>query len=353
MSNESLKDRLDKGPVICAEGFLFEIERRGYMASGEFVPMVSLDHPEVLENLHKEFQHAGSDIVEAFTYNGHREKMRVIGKEELLEPLNRAALKIAKKVALNTPEGMKPNLMAGNISNSNIWKDGDKQSQFEVEKMFDEMIGWAVDEGADILVGETFYYAEEAFKALEVMKRSGLQTVLTISPMGENIMRDGKSVVDTCKELEQRGADVVGMNCFRGPNTMLPYLKEIRKTVKCHVGALPIPYRTTKENPTFFNLPDKNGCNCDAPHGRTFPTALDPMFCNRYEMGKFAKEAYDLGINYIGVCCGANPMLIRETAEAVGLKVPASKYRENMSNHFMYGTNKRIPKHMTDYGDKA
>ena len=43
MSNK-LVDRLNKGPVICAEGFLFEIERRGYMASGEFVPMVSLDH---------------------------------------------------------------------------------------------------------------------------------------------------------------------------------------------------------------------------------------------------------------------------------------------------------------------
>ena len=323
------------------------------MASGEFVPMVSLDHPDVLENLHKEFQHAGSDIVEAFTYNGHREKMRVIGQEELLEPLNRAALKIAKKVALNTPKGMRPNLMAGNISNSNIWKEGDKKSQLEVEKIFDEMIEWAVDEGADILVGETFYYAEEAFKALEVMKKSGLQTVVTISPMGENIMRDGKSVVETCKELEQRGADVVGMNCFRGPNTMLPYLKEIRKVVKCHVGALPIPYRTTKKNPTFFNLPDSNGCGCESPHGRTFPTALDPMYCNRYEIRKFAKEAYNLGINYLGVCCGASPMLIRETAEAVGLEVPASKYRENISNHFMYGSNKRIPKHMSDYGDKA
>ena len=64
------------------------------------------------------------------------------------------------------------------------------------------------------------------------------------------------------------------------------------------------------------------------PHGRTFPTALDPMFCNRYEIGKFAKEVYNNKINYIGVCCGANPMLIRETAEAVGLTVPASKYRE-------------------------
>ena len=69
MTTNILKERLDEGPVICAEGFLFEIERRGYMASGEFVPMVSLDHPEVLENLHREFQHAGSDIVEAFTYN--------------------------------------------------------------------------------------------------------------------------------------------------------------------------------------------------------------------------------------------------------------------------------------------
>ena len=128
MSNK-LKERLDKGTVICAEGFLFEIERRGYMRSGEFVPMVSLEHPEALENLHRDFQHSGSDVVQAFTYNGHREKMRVIGKEELLEPLNRAALKIAKKVATN-PLGKEENLMAGNISNSNIWKENDLKSSF-------------------------------------------------------------------------------------------------------------------------------------------------------------------------------------------------------------------------------
>ena len=133
MSKRNLNERLDKGPVICAEGFLFEIEKRGYMSSGEFVPMVSLDHPEALENLHRDFQHAGSDIVQAFTYNGHREKMRVIGKEELLEPLNRSALKIAKKVALDTPKGIESNLMAGNISNSNIWNDKDTSSNSEVE----------------------------------------------------------------------------------------------------------------------------------------------------------------------------------------------------------------------------
>ena len=52
---KGLIERLNQGPVICAEGFLFEIERRGYMSSGEFVPMVSLEHPEALENLHKDF----------------------------------------------------------------------------------------------------------------------------------------------------------------------------------------------------------------------------------------------------------------------------------------------------------
>ena len=41
-----------------------------------------------------------------------------------------------------------------------------KQSQKEVEGMFTEMVGWAVEEGADMLIGETFYYAEEAYKAL-------------------------------------------------------------------------------------------------------------------------------------------------------------------------------------------
>ena len=347
-----LIERLNLGPVICAEGFLFEIERRGYMSSGEFVPMVSLEHPEVLENLHRDFQHAGSDIVQAFTYNGHREKMKVIGKENLLETLNRSALKIAKKVA-NTPIGNENNLMAGNISNSNIWKAKDTKTHLEVEKMFTEMVGWAVDEGADMLIGETFYYAEEAYTALKVMKKTKLPCVITIAPMGENIMRDGVSILDTCKELERLGGDVVGMNCFRGPATMMPYLKEIRKNLKCHIAALPINFRTTEENPTFFNLPDNNGCTCRTPHKTPFPTALDPMQCNRYEIGKFAKDAFKLGINYLGVCCGANPMLIREVAVSVGLKVPASKYKENMKRHFIYGTHKRIAKHMRDYADKA
>jgi betaine-homocysteine S-methyltransferase len=98
-ASPGLLERLANGAVICAEGYLFELERRGYIQAGAFVPEVVLEHPEKVAELHREFVHAGSDVVEAFTYYGHREKLRVIGKEELLESLNRNALRIAAEVA--------------------------------------------------------------------------------------------------------------------------------------------------------------------------------------------------------------------------------------------------------------
>ena len=348
-----LLTRLDQDGVVCAEGFLFEIERRGYMASGAFVPEVALDNPHALRALHKDFQHAGSDVVLAFTYNGHREKMRVLGKEKLLQPLNEAALQIAREVAADVPPGEEENLFAGNINNTNIWDPQDKKTRREARGMFDEVCGWAADAGADYIIGETFYYAEEAFEALDAIKQTGLPAVVTVAPMGENKMRDGWEIADTCAELEQRGATVTGMNCFRGPPTMLPYLREIRARVKCHVAALPVAWRTTEAHPTFFNLPDNNGCACHAPHGRPFPTALEPMSCNRYEIRAFADEAWGLQMRYLGVCCGAAPIYIREVAEAMGKSPPACKYREDVSRQFMYGNHERLPEHITAYGDRA
>lgn len=342
----------EQNAVICAEGFLFELERRGFCSAGEFVPEVALENPEALRNLHWEFQRAGSDIVEAFTYNGHREKMRVIGKEDLLEPLNRAALQIAREVADSNPSG-EADLVAGNISNTNIWDPDDPEKQREVRDMFEEMCGWAAEEGADMLVGETFYYTGEALCALEVMKAHNLPCVVTMAPMGENILRDGDTPLVACQKLEQAGADVVGFNCFRGPTTMMPFLREVRAAVQCPVAALPVPYRTTPDHPTFFNLPDEHGCTCPSPHGRTFPTALDPLLMNRYEVRQFAREALDMGVNYLGICCGNNPMLMREVAEEAGKIVPASRFSERMENHFMYGTNERLPEHIKSYGEKA
>src|SRR6187431_2084500 len=136
MAGAGLLERLEQGHVICAEGYLFELERRGFIQAGAFVPEAVLDHPELVAQLHREFVHAGSDVVEAFTYYAHREKLRLIGKEALLEEINRRALAIAKEVA--DEHGA---LLAGNVCNTNVYTG--EESDDAVREMFAEQVGWA------------------------------------------------------------------------------------------------------------------------------------------------------------------------------------------------------------------
>jgi betaine-homocysteine S-methyltransferase len=330
-----LLQRLAKGPVICAEGYLFELERRGYLQAGAYVPEVVLDHPELVEQLHREFVHAGSDVVEAFTYYGHREKLRLIGREKDLEPMNHAALNIAKRVARATGT-----LLAGNICNTTAYVPDAPASHKAVRKMFDEQIQWAVDAGVDFMIGETYSHGGEALIGLAAIKAANMPAVITLAIHNKGVTREGWDPVDACRRLEDSGADVVGLNCSRGPRTMLPLLKRIRKAVQCHVAALPVPYRTTPREPTFQTLNDRH-CSC-IPGDHPFPVALDPFTCNRFEIAEFAKAAHALDVRYLGVCCGAGPHHIRALAEALGRRPPASRYSPDMSKHYIFGRAKGL-----------
>ena len=336
-----LLERLDEGVVICAEGYLFEFERRGYLQAGAFVPEIVLEHPELVAQLHREFVHAGSDVVEAFTYYGHREKLRMIGKEDLLEPLNTGALEIASTVARESGS-----LAAGDLCNTNAFYP-DEETRRSVRAMFDEQVQWIVDAGMDYVIAETFSYGEEALLALEAIKSAGLPAVVTLAIHRAPEVREGWSPAEACKRLADAGADVVGLNCIRGPATLMPLLREVREAVDCHVAALPVPYRTTPDEPSFQSLTDPD-CDC-LPDGRPFPTALDPFLCNRYEIAEFGREAYDLGIRYLGVCCGAAPHYIRSLAEALGRTPPASRYSPDMSKHAFLGTDSLLKEHNQAY----
>jgi betaine-homocysteine S-methyltransferase len=340
-----LLDRLAAGPVICAEGYLFELERRGYLQAGAYVPEVVLDFPEQVENLHRDFLRAGSDVIEAFTYYAHREKLRLIDRERDLEPINRAALAIAKKVAAEGDA-----LVAGNISNTNIFNPGDAGANRQVRAMFEEQVGWAAEAGVDYIIAETIPWLGEAELALDVMKRAKLPTVVTFALHREGLLRDGFTPGEAAKRLADQGADVVGLNCARGPRTMLPYVKEIRAAVETHVAALPVPYRTTPEEPTFQSLTEKEAqCAHCNPNGKPFPVALDPFQATRYEIAEFGREALAANIRYLGVCCGAGPHHIRALAEALGRRPPASRFSPDMSKHYALGTDPRLKPENREY----
>jgi betaine-homocysteine S-methyltransferase len=344
-----------KDTVILAGGYLFEVERRGYLTAGEFVPKVALEHPDVLEQVTRDFVRAGSDVALAFTYNGHREKMRIIGEEHNLEPLNRAAMRIARKVAEEETEALgRPIYLAGNISNSNIYDPEDESSHAQVRAMYREMVGWAKEEGAELIVAETMYYYGEAKIALEEIHAAGLPAVMNVAVFATGVLRDGITPAEACRRLAEDGAEVVGTNCFRGPETMQPVVHDILDAVAddTAVCAMPAGFRTTHEHPTFFNLPDEGDTSSRAGE-RTFPDALEAQNANRHELADFARDVRSRGANVIGICCGASVIHHRALAEALGRETYLSRYSPDMSKHFMYGSDDTLKAHITEFGEEA
>jgi betaine-homocysteine S-methyltransferase len=318
-------ERLKKDVVIGAEGYVFELEKRGYIKAGPYVPEVVLDFPDALRELHREFLRSGSEVIVALTYYANKNKLADVGREDDLEKLNRQAVRIANEVA---KEG--DALVAGNICNTWMYDPNNKATSSNiVREMYQEQLEWAVEEGVDFVISETNDYLGEALIGLEVIKGLGLPAVVTLASVQDNKTRDGYDYAEACKILADNGADVVGLNCDRGPATMFPIIEKVRKEVSCYVAMIPVPYKTTPKNLTFESL-KSNG-------QRSFPIALEPFLYDRFEMAEFAEKAKNMGVNYLGLCCGANSSQIRAMAEAIGRTVPASKYSPAMEVHPMIG----------------
>src|SRR5438093_9217515 len=227
-SSRGLLERLKTDVVVGAEGYVFELERRGFIKAGPYVPEVVLDFPDALRELHREFLRAGADVMVALTYYAHRQKLKTVGRENDLELMNRQAVRLANEVAREGDA-----LVAGNICNTWAYDPHNpKESSRIVRTMYEEQLTWAVEEGIDFVISETNDYLGEALIALEVIKQLKLPAMITMATVQQESTRDGYDYVEACKILADHGADIVGLNCDRGPETMLPIIAAIRPAVR-------------------------------------------------------------------------------------------------------------------------
>jgi betaine-homocysteine S-methyltransferase len=325
-STRTLTERITEGVVIGAEGYVFELERRGYVKAGPYVPEVILDAPDALRQLHREFLRAGADVMVSLTYYGHRQKLRDVGREDDLEAMNRQAVRIANEIAAEGDA-----LVAGNICNTWCFDPADPGGSGEVVRaQYREQLQWAVEEGIDFVISETNDFVGEALIGLEVCQEFGLPALVTFASVHPQHTYDGYDYADACRALADAGAAVVGLNCSRGPATMLPLLERIRAAVDVPVAAQPVPYRTTPAIPAFESLVGPDG-------QRLFPLQLESAALTRFEMAEFARTATELGVNYVGICCGGAPHYVRAIAEALGRDTPASRYSPALELHPVLG----------------
>jgi betaine-homocysteine S-methyltransferase len=297
----TILDKLKKGPVLGDGGYLLALEHRGYVQAGPFTPEVTIEHPNALRALHEEFVHAGAEVLQVLAFYASENKLAQIGYANRLGEINRAAVTIARQAAGDSV------LVAGDLCLTWKYEEGNPASHDECRRLFDDQIRYQMEgRGVDFFICETFLLVGEALIALERAKKTHLPVMVTMSFEGPKT-RDGKTPAEAAKMLEGAGADIVGSNCWMDPAHMLPVVEQMRKAVKCYVAAQPVAYRCTDEVPFFTGQ-------------KGFPDKLDPYQITRYELGDFAKRARDMGVNYIGGCCGCEGSHIRQMARALGKK---------------------------------
>jgi betaine-homocysteine S-methyltransferase len=296
---KGILERLAEGPVLGDGGYLLELEKRGWVRAGPFTPEVVLTRPEAVRELHVEFREAGAEVLQALTFYASRDKLATVGLQDRIEDLNRAAVRIARAAAGDRC------LVAGNISLTWMYEEGSAAAAGRVRATFDEQLRVQVEEGIDFVIGETFSWLGEALLAVESAKKTNLPVMVTICFENQRVTSDGRTAADAARALVDAGADVVGINCLRNPEHTLPLIEEVRKAVKGFVACQPVAYRTPADRPDFTSLPE-------------FPFELDVLQLGRQEMADYARRARDLGVNYIGACCGAVATHIREMALALG-----------------------------------
>ncbi|HEY7590244.1 MAG TPA: homocysteine S-methyltransferase family protein [Candidatus Limnocylindrales bacterium] len=316
---EGLLDRLGRGPVLGDGGYLLELEKRGYVQAGPFTPEVSITNPEALAQLHREFLRAGAEILQALTFYASEEKLATVGLAGRVDDINRAAVRVARSVA---DEG--DALVAGNLSLTWAFDPADPASADRVRALFDRQLEVQMDEGIDLVIGETFSYLGEALIALERAKLTGLPTVITMS-FEDSAARayEGDDPGDCARKLVDAGADVVGINCLRDPERTLPLAKRMLDAVPgAWVATQPVAYRVTEDKPDFTAWPE-------------FPFALEHLALARGEMADYAVRARDLGVRLIGSCCGSVANHVRAMAKALGKLPPEERAWRSTSGKAM------------------
>lgn len=310
--NKNILERMQRGVVLGDGGYLIELERRGWVdsgsgrekvgtgkGSGQFTPEVAIEHPDALRELHREFLNAGSEVLQALTFFGTREKLNRAGYGGETEAINAAAVRIAREVAGESA------LVAGSVSRTQLFEREGPSKRAHVRDLFDEQIRLLREAQVDFLILETFFHLEEMLIAIDCARSSGLPTVATMSfrPTVSSCT-DGHSPAECAKAMAGAGADAVGANCEQEPQRMLEILRNMRQAVSVPIAAQPAAFRTTEEIQCFTRLPE-------------FPDALETIQLTRSAFENFGTMAANEGVQFVGGCCGCNAAFIRAAARGL------------------------------------
>ncbi len=280
-------DRVKDGEILIADGATGTLLWDYGLAPGQPPESFNLTHPEILEEIARQYLDAGADIIQTNTFGGSPARLSLFGLDDKTEEINRNAVVAARKAA----QGRAYVAVSCGPSGKILKPYGDTDPE-EIYAGFVRQIKALVDAGVDAISVETMTDLTEATLAVKAAKAVSPSTSIMAAMTFDSTPKGfftimGTSIEDAARKLEKAGADIIGSNCGNGIENMIQIAKEFKKHTR-----LPIVIQSNAGIPEVRD---------DQP---VYPETSQFMAVK-------SRELISSGVSIIGGCCGTTPEHIR------------------------------------------
>jgi homocysteine S-methyltransferase len=282
-------DRIARAPLVFDGAMGTMIYERGVFINACYDELC-LTRPELILTIHQEYVEAGADVIESNTFGANRMKLAAFGLADKVEAINRAGIRLARKAAGDDV------LVAASVGPClDADKPYDPRLAEETAQAFGEQFAAIADEGADLVVLETFDKLAELQVAARQAAALGLTVVASFTVRPEHGMMMGlEPETFAAQQLQADGSvQAIGMNCGTGPAGYLERLARVLAVATKPVIVMP---------------------NAGGPRelGGRMLYLNSPEYFTEY-----AKRYVEMGARGVGGCCGTTPQHIRMAARAM------------------------------------
>ena len=295
-------ERLRRGPLLGDGAMGTQLHARGVSFERCFDEL-NLTEPRIVEEIHRAYISAGAELIETNTFGANRIKLARHGLETRVRDINFRAVKLGREAREISGE---PVFIAGSVGP--IGQQLEPIGRITIAQAtvaFEEQIAALLEGGADLLVLETFTNLPELLAAVSAARKTAdLPIVAQMTFAEDGLTLSAEEPSQVVQALERAGVDVIGVNRGVGPQVALQVLEAMRQQTRLPLSGQPnagLPARV---------------------EGRFFYFATPEYFAT------FARQAADLGVAYIGGCCGTTPAHIaamRAALRPIGATTPIRK----------------------------
>jgi len=194
-----------------------------------YSPLINITNSKIIQKIHREYAEAGAQII--FTHSFAASPYR-LSKEHLqnkFKEINQHAVNNALVAKCDNT------YVAGNIGPSGLNSQELKEEIREklTQSYFDQA-SLLIAEGVDLLALETFTNWNEinwAVSSCLAAKSNEIPLLVSVSPQNNGCLADGTPLKVWAQELNQKAIEIIGINCFTGPQQLKPLIKDLSAAI--------------------------------------------------------------------------------------------------------------------------